>query len=366
MSQCFPSRIGGIESLMHNLSVALSEYKKTIVLADKYDFIKDSDFDLKLKGIVEIKRVGGIKFLRRRKKISILKSILKSQKVECVIGDSWKSFELAIDYLNLFNVPTICLAHGNELVKKNNNQFKRLKNTLNKVSSVVCNSNFTKNLIKKLEIKKPIIRTIYPGVEDSSLIPEKIIPSVIGDPILLTLSRLEKRKGHKFVIEMIPKLKEKFPKILYVIAGSGKELINLKNIVRYLKLYNHVIFVGDVNSKEKKFLLNKASLMVMPTIDDISNRSIEGFGISYIEAALQKLPSIASNVGGSAEAVLHNKTGIILEDIDSLYEKIELVLTNDPLLSNLGKAAYERASKEFKWPIIVKIYLKLIEELNKK
>ena len=38
--------------------------------------------------------------------------------------------------------------------------------------------------------------------------------------------------------------------------------------------------------------------MVMPTIDETHNNSIEGFGISYIEAALFGIPSIASNVGG--------------------------------------------------------------------
>ena len=67
------------------------------------------------------------------------------------------------------------------------------------------------------------------------------------NPIILTLSRLEKRKGHKYVIDAVSKLKDKYPDILYVIAGTGKELSNLQKLVDKLKIDNHVIFVGVVN-----------------------------------------------------------------------------------------------------------------------
>ena len=45
----------------------------------------------------------------------------------------------------------------------------------------------------------------------------------------------------------------------------------------------------------------------MPTFQD--NNSIEGFGLSYIEAAKYGVPSIAGNSGGAKEAIINNKTG---------------------------------------------------------
>jgi phosphatidylinositol alpha-1,6-mannosyltransferase len=365
LTQCFPSRLGGIESLMHNLSINLANHKKILVLADSYDLKKDEVYDTALKGFIKVKRVNGLKFYRRRKKIKLLKSIVNSENVSCVIGDSWKSFELAIEFLILSKIPTICLAHGNELIKKNNNQYKRLLKTLNQVSSIVCNSDFTLRLINKIDIKVPIVKRIYPGAEDANLIKEKLVPYVTGSPILITISRLEKRKGHKHVIESVLKLKQFFPKIQYVIAGTGSELNNLKKIVKILRLEEHVIFVGNVNKGEKNFLLKRANLMVMPTIDEISNRSIEGFGISYIEASFFSIPSIASNIGGTSEAVLNNKTGIILEKIEDLYEKMKLLLSNNAMLKSLGKNAQERSLKEFQWTVIVEKYLKLINDLEK-
>lgn len=365
LTQCFPSRVGGIENLMHNLSISLGVHTKVLVLADTYDTKSDSKFDSSLKKIIDIQRTSGLKIFRRRKKIKLLKSIINNKKVSCVIGDSWKSFELAIDFLNLSKTPTICLAHGNELIIKNNNQLKRLQNTLNKVSSIICNSDFTKGLVNKLEIKLPIVKRIYPGADDTRLIREKKVSHIYGSPIILTLSRIEIRKGHQLVISSLLRLKKKFPKIQYVIAGVGPELDNLKKEVKNLGLESHVIFVGNINNMEKNFILNRTDLMVMPTIDQISNRSIEGFGISYIEAAFYAIPSIATNVGGTSEAVLDNKTGIILENMESLYEKLNLLLSDSTLLLNLGKTAQKRASEKFKWTIVVKEYLNLINKLNK-
>ena len=66
----------------------------------------------------------------------------------------------------------------------------------------------------------------------------------------------------------------------------------------------------------------------MPTIDKTSNRSIEGFGISYIEASFFSVPSIASNIGGTAEAIIDNETGIILKDLSSLEKEIIYLLDN--------------------------------------
>jgi len=364
LTQCFPSRIGGIESLMYNLSLGLSDYKKVLVLADGYDLQKDYEHDILVKDSVIVKRVRGLKFFRKRKKIKLLKSISNTEDINCVIGDSWKSFELCIEFLNVNKIPTICLAHGNELIEKNKNQFQRLYNTLDKVSSIVCNSDFTKNMVEKIGVNGPIIERIYPGAEDTRSLNETNIPSINGNPILLTLSRLEKRKGHANVIAIISKLQKYFPNIQYIIAGSGDELKNLKQLVKELKLENNVIFVGNVNNQEKKYLLKRTSLMIMPTINEMSSRSIEGFGISYLEAAFYRVPSIASNIGGTSEAVLDNKTGIVINNIEDLFEKIKLLLNDNALLSTLGNSAYERVTKEFTWSNVVKNYLVLINQIN--
>ncbi len=103
----------------------------------------------------------------------------------------------------------------------------------------------------------------------------------------------------------------------------------------------------------------------MPTIDETNNFSIEGFGISYIEAALFGIPSIASNVGGTKEAVLHNKTGIVLENLNDLENSIRELIKNKNKRELLGKNAKKRATNELDWNIQIKKYLNLISETSK-
>ena len=122
-------------------------------------------------------------------------------------------------------------------------------------------------------------------------------------------------------------------------------------------LNKNIIFLGRVNDSQKKYLFEKAALMVMPTINESKNKSIEGFGIAYLEAAFFSVPSIASNVGGTPEAVLDNITGKIINKIDDLYETIFELLNDHDKLKSLGDNARKRAKAEFSWEHITNKYL---------
>ena len=357
LTQCFPSRLGGVESLVSNLALSLSKSEKIIVFADRHHIFYDAIFDYQHKDEILVRRVGGIKFFRRRKKIKEIKLFVKSQQVSLVIADSWKSLELGIDFLNIKKIPVICLTHGNELLSKNKRKTDRIKKTLNKVSSIVSNSVFTKNLVQNFISSKVPINVVLPGASDLRNIKELKIPNIEGDPIILTLARLEKRKGHSFIIESIKKILPKLPRLQYVIAGDGPEKTFLKKLVKKNNLEASVKFIGTVNDQQKKYLFQKTNLMIMPTIDESKNRSIEGFGISYLEAAFFGIPSIASNVGGTPEAVLDKKTGIIINNINELYDAMNNLLNDNEYLKKLGEQSRIRAINEFDWKKIYKKYL---------
>ena len=128
-----------------------------------------------------------------------------------------------------------------------------------------------------------------------------------------------------------------------------------------LSLENNVIFTGLVNESQKKFLYENTDLMVMPTLDQSNERSIEGFGITYLEAAFFGVPSIASKFGGTSEAVLHNKTGIIIDDFKDLFQSIENLLEKNDLIKKLGIEAQKRAINDFTWKRVTQNYLSLIK-----
>jgi len=359
LTQCFPSRLGGVESLISNLALGLSATEKIIVFADRHHIFHDAIYDNHHKDKILVRRVGGIKFFRRRKKIKEIKPFIETQQVKLVIADSWKSLELGIEYLNLKKIPVICLAHGNELLPTSASKKQRIFKTISKVSLVVANSLFTQKLVGNLSIINSKIKFVYPGAVDFRNYNSLKALNLNGSPVLLTLARLEKRKGHIFVLQSIKKLKIQYPNIQYIIAGTGSEKKTLQNFVLNNDLSKNVYFVGNVNDNQKKFLFEKTDLMVMPTLDESDNNSIEGFGIAYLEAAFFRIPSIASNIGGTPEAVLHNSTGIIINHIENLYDAILDLLINKEKRSKLGLEAQNRVIENFKWEIVAKNHLSI-------
>ncbi len=153
-------------------------------------------------------------------------------------------------------------------------------------------------------------------------------------------------------------LKEIYPNILYICVGYGEEEENLKRLVNELKLNEQVLFLKNINQDLKNALVLKSDIFVMPTI--INKKSIEGFGIAYIEAAQYGIPSIGGKDGGASDAIKHNETGIICDgnNLDEIYSSIEVILKGD-LKNQLGIKAKEY-SKNFEWDKIIQKYLKII------
>ena len=96
----------------------------------------------------------------------------------------------------------------------------------------------------------------------------------------------------------------------------------------------------------------------MPSI--IYKKSVEGFGIAYVEAAQYGIPSIGGKDGGAADVIDHEKTGLICDgnNLDEIYSSINLMLENKKYLE-YGKNAKENVSKFF-WPSMIEKFKKII------
>ena len=126
---------------------------------------------------------------------------------------------------------------------------------------------------------------------------------------LCTVARLEYRKGHHLVFEAMSILRNEYKIIVkYAILGDGPELSRLKDLVLKFSLQKQVDFIHHDVSSEKIF--KNSSVHIMPTIT--TPESIEGFGISNVEAASYGLPCIVSNSGGTPESIGNN--GIIVKE----------------------------------------------------
>ena len=97
----------------------------------------------------------------------------------------------------------------------------------------------------------------------------------------------------------------------------------------------------------------------MPSI--IHKKSVEGFGIAYIEAAQYGIASLGGKDGGASDAIEHNKTGLICDgnNLEDIYSSLNLMIEDKKYLS-LGKNAKELSSK-FNWSNAIEKYKKLLQ-----
>ena len=118
------------------------------------------------------------------------------------------------------------------------------------------------------------------------------------------------------------------------------------------------MFFKDITNDLKNALIAKSNVFVMPSI--IHKTSVEGFGIAYVEAAQYGIPSIGGKDGGAADAIEHEKTGLICDgnNLDDIYSSINSVLENKKYLE-YGKYAKEFATK-FEWTTIIEDYKKIL------
>ena len=355
VTKTFPPEVGGMQNLMWGLANELSKHHMIKVFADFYE--NHNFFDEEVSFSIE--RVGGIKLLRKFRKAQLINEFIRENKVHGIIADHWKSLE----HLKT-NKKKICLIHGKEINHETGTSLnKRVLQVLNNVETIVANSENTKNLAISLGVQQNKIIVINPGVDPVEELDKKTLDKVENllkhkSPRLITVSRFDKRKNHEKVIMALRNLKQIYPSIIYICVGYGDEEENIKKLVAELGLQPQVMFFKDISNELKNALVAKSDIFIMPSV--VHKKSIEGFGIAYVEAAQYGLPSLGGKDGGAADAIEHEKTGLICDGnkLDEVYSSINLMLENNKF-HEYGKAAKENSTK-FKWSSIIEEYKKIL------
>ena len=355
VSRSYPPELGGMQSLMWGLSRELSKNFMIKVFADHIEGHKEFDEQASF----SIERVGGIKLLRKYRKAQLINEFIKENKIEGIIADHWKSLELIKTSKKKY-----CLIHSKEINHpKGSSQNKRVIEVLNNVEKVIANSEYTKNLAIENGVYENKIIVINPGIDPVKKIDKKTLDKVasllkVKTPRLITVSRFDKRKNHEKVIMALRNLKQIYPNIVYICVGYGEEEDNIKKLVKELDLEAQVMFFKDISNDLKNALVAKSDIFVMPSI--IYKKSVEGFGIAYVEAAQHGIPSLGGKDGGAADAIDHEKTGLICDgnNLDDIYSSINTMLENKKYL-DYGKNAKEFVHK-FQWSKIIEDYKKIL------
>ncbi|MGB7327264.1 MAG: glycosyltransferase family 4 protein [Rubripirellula sp.] len=171
------------------------------------------------------------------------------------------------------------------------------------------------------------------------------------DFIVGTISRLDKRKGHDVVIQAIELLKATFPNIRYLIAGSGPERASLESLVERKGLQKYVVFAGRIPEEELVDHYDLMNAYAMPN-RLLQSYTVEGFGISFAEAAARGVPSIGVDNGGVGEAIDDGVSGYLLAtpDPEQVASSIAKIATGE---SAFDINQIQDHGRKFTWESVV-------------
>ena len=236
------------------------------------------------------------------------------------------------------------------------------KTTFRNSRATMAVSQYTKNYMKQCGINCEI-NVVNNGVEDGRYfeadVPTEVLTKYKFDPSklnLINVGRLTERKGYDYTIEALADLQN----VIFHIGGTGKIENDLQKLAEKLGVTDRVNFHGFIPDNEINYLFNAADLFIMPSRK--IGTSVEGFGITYLEAAATGTPSIGSYNTGAEDAIENNKSGLLVdgESVESIKNGIDYFIRNPEQLKIMGEYAAKR-SKEFTWSKVADRMLELFE-----
>jgi glycosyltransferase involved in cell wall biosynthesis len=174
-----------------------------------------------------------------------------------------------------------------------------------------------------------------------------------ADPVLLSVSRLERNKGYHIMIAALAKLAPQLPPHWrWLLVGEGKERAALEAQAHAAGIADHVIFAGRLSDAELHNLYEEVDLVVHPTL-------YEGSSLVTLEGMIHRRPVVASAAGGIPDKVFDDRNGYLVRpgDIDNLAARVLQALSQRARWPAWGEESVRIVRSTFDWPVVAQLTL---------
>jgi phosphatidylinositol alpha-1,6-mannosyltransferase len=271
------------------------------------------------------------------------------------------------------DVPYGIIMHGGDLLtlgtKVAQRPFKRrvMRSILGGASVFVANSNWTaaraRSLFTALELDAASSRIhIVPlGTDPVRWRPDPAAAAAFrrrrglpAGPWLVTVARLVEYKGIDTAIRVLALLAADHPSLRYAVIGRGPDAVRLRALSTELGVSDRVHLLTDVADDELVAGYSLGDVYVGLTRETPTD--VEGFGISFVEAAACGLPVVAMRSGGIPDAVRDGETGMLLEPgaLAAAVAAVDQLLKRRDLASRMGQAGRELVERQLNWDRVVR------------
>ena len=324
------------------------------------------DFPPAVGGIASYLRdlYGDAPRLVRPRFFAALRAIRRARPDVLFAGTLFSSGALVFLASRLFRIPYAVHVYGTDLTtqRRSPHMQRVARMVLRGAARVIVISDFGARAAAEYGIEASRIVKIVPPVDTQRFATRwRTGNPACPPPLLLTVARLVPRKGHDTVLRALPLVLARVPDVQYAIVGEGPERARLEALARQLGIEHAVQFAGAVVDVVPWY--QSCDLFVMMSRDE--EGEVEGFGISFTEAAACGKPAIGGRSGGTAEAVLDGITGLLVEDERSLAAAIVNLLTDRATAARMGRAGRERAERELSVAAAASRLRRVAEEMTR-
>jgi len=221
---------------------------------------------------------------------------------------------------------------------------------LDQVDAVIAISKQVEQALISGGVASRSVRTIYSGLDLSTLVPRKHDYKAIrfklglsSDALLLgTVANLFPRKGYDVMLRALPMILKAEPSTQYVIIGAGEREYEetLRELSKELGIAHCVHFYGFQDPVRP--FLEAMDLYVHPA-------RMEGFGIAVIEAMAAGRAVVATNVGGLPEVVEDGRTGLLVasDNPEALSSAVVSLLRDKIRREEMGECGAKLVRERF-------------------
>jgi len=232
-----------------------------------------------------------------------------------------------------------------------------------KMNFIIGNSLRVNEQLHQENVPQHKLKLIYNGFDVEKLICSRSMKKSFVTPdqaafVMVVVANLIPYKGHEDLLKALSRVKGELPRswMLLCVGKDNGILHKLTELSKKLKLDQHIEWLGSRDD-----VMN-----ILATSDvGILCSHEEGFSNAILEYMAVKLPVIATDVGGNAEAVIDGKTGYVVppHDVSELSRAIVQLALNKGDRLRMGEQGWQHLEKNFSLDKCVEKYNALYEEL---
>ncbi|HEY7314591.1 MAG TPA: glycosyltransferase family 4 protein [Gemmataceae bacterium] len=369
LSDNFPPRTGGSGRWFwetyrrlprENYAVAAGEDPRQVAFDRTHDLrLWRLPLTLKAWGLRSLTGLTGYWRALRR-----LRPLLRSERIEMVhCGRCLPEGVMALALKWRYRLPYLCYVHGEDVTTAmySREHAWMVRRVLHNAEFLIANSRNTERVLRdEWGLSAERVRVLHPGVDTDYFSPagrDRAIRERLGwgdRPVILTVGRLQKRKGHDVMIRALSAVRRAVPDVLYVVAGDGEERPALDALTASEGAVDHVQFLGEISDADLLSCYRQCDLFALPNRQ--VGQDIEGFGMVLLEAQACGKPVVAGASGGTAETMRIPETGRVVccDGPDELAALVSDLLSDRRRLEQMGQAAREWVVSRFDWEVLTR------------